>query len=487
MSLNIPAIGKTLCSILVILGVAMLLPLLASLYYGERDVALIFVKVLLPLVLVGGAGCWLIHPRQSSLRARDGLLTVALVWIAASLLGSLPYWLTGSVDSLADAIFESTASFTTTGASVMPDVESAPRGVLLWRALVQWLGGMGILIFAISILPALGIGGQKMARAETPSPIIDKLTPRMSDSARILYLIYISFTVILMLLLLAGGLDVFDALSVALASVASGGFHIHQESLGYYNSFYVELLVSVFTVLVCVNFNLYYKLARGRIKEFFADRELLVFLALLLGGGLLISADLFFSDTAASAGDAFRLGFFQSVSAGTTAGHTTADVTLWPRFSQLVLILLMLTGACGSSTGSGIKVVRVIVLFKLIHKGVSARLHPRAVVPIKIHGRPIAEETVTGMVSYFGLYTFIFAFSLLVVSLQNLDLNTTFSAVLACLNNTGLGLGLVGPTGSFHVFSDPIKLYLSFLMIVGRLELFTILMLFMPGFWNPDR
>lgn len=487
MNLNFAAIFKTLCSVLVILGAAMLFPLLAALYYDENREALIFGCVAFPLMLAAGAVCLRLQPRQTVMRARDGLLTVALVWLAASLVGSIPYAFSGAVDGVIDAIFESTAAFTTTGASVLTDIETTPRSLLLWRSLVQWLGGMGILIFAISILPALGIGGQKMARAETPSPLtMDKLAPRMSDSAKILYLFYLAFTLVLFLLLRLGGVDRFDSLIVTFASVASGGIHIHSGGLAYYGSLYVEVLVTFFTILVCVNFTLYYKLVQGRIREFFSDRELLTFLSLLAAGGLLISANLFFTDTAA-VGDSARMGFFHAVAAGTTTGHATADVTLWPLFSQALLVMLMLVGACGSSTGSGVKVVRFMVLFKLIQRGVTARLHPRAVFPIKLHGRPLPEETVTAMVSYLGLYFFVFAASVLILSLENLDVSTTLTAVIACLNNIGMGLGEIGPAGSFHVFSDFSKLYLCGLMIAGRLELFTIFMLFIPGFWDPDR
>jgi trk system potassium uptake protein TrkH len=346
---------------------------------------------------------------------------------------------------------------------------------------------MGILVFAISILPALGISGQHMAKAETPGIFLSKVTPRMTDSAKILYVIYIFFTLAAIILFKLGGLNTFDAFIAAMGSVASGGLSNYSGGISYFNSGYIELVAATFTILTCINFTLYYNIVKRKWKEFFGDLELRVFLLILLGSGILISANLWLSGSYGSIGESLRYGLFQSSASMTTTGHFSANFDSWPTFSKMVLFLLMLIGASSSSTGGGMKVIRISILIKLIRRGVFMRIHPNAIAPVKIQGKALPQEMLSGVMSFLSLYAFIFTLSALVLSLENLDFLTTITAVAATMNNVGTGMGLVGPEGSFALFSGFTKIYLSFLMLMGRLELFTVILLFMPSFWNPDR
>ncbi len=487
MSLNLRAIVKILSFVMVLLSMAMLPSLLVSLIYGEYATAVAFLKIIAPLLVLGAVTAIRIKTRSPKLRLREGFLVVALSWLLASLVGALPYLLTGTIDSFVNAFFESTSGFTTTGASVISDVESLPNGILFWRSFCQWLGGMGILIFAISILPTLGISGQRIARAETPGPTLNKVVPRMSDTAKILYGIYVSFTFAAVALLMAGGLNLFDAFIAAFGSVASGGLSNYNMGISHFDSSYVEFIVAFFTILACINFTLYYSILRGKWRSFFADRELRAFFFILVGGVALITGNLWFSGSYGSFVDSLRFGFFQTSAFLTTTGHYSTDFNLWPSFSKMVLFLLMLIGGCSSSTGGGIKVIRVVILLRLILRGFYVRLHPRAVVPLKIQGKPVSTEVMTGVMSFLYLYVLVFMLSSLILSFENLDLLTTFTATAAALNNVGTGLELIGPTGTFGLFSVFSKYYLCFLMLMGRLELFTIILLFTPSFWNPDR
>lgn len=487
MAMNFPAIIKILGFITVLIGGAMIPSVLVSVLYGEYHTALMFTLIILPVLVMGIIVSRQIKVRVSKLKLREGFCVVAFSWLLVSLIGCLPYLVTGTVDGFVNAFFEATSGFTTTGASIITDVEIIPKGILFWRSFCQWLGGMGILIFAISILPTLGISGQRMAKAESPGVTLNKVVPRMADSAKILYIIYVSFTLAAVVLLMLGGLNLFDAFIAALGCVASGGLSNYNGGISHFNSTYIEFIVTSFTVLACINFTLYYSVIRGKWREFFSDQELRVFLLILSCGGLFITANLLATGSYDSVYQALRHGLFQASAFMTTTGHFSTDFDLWPAFSKMVLLLLMLIGASSSSTGGGIKVIRIVMLFKILRRGVFMRLHPNAVVPIKIQGKTISSEMVSGVMSFLALYTFIFMLSGLILSLENLDFLTIITTVTATLNNVGTGMELVGPTGSFALFSDFSKIYLCLLMLMGRLELFTIILLFTPAFWNPDR
>jgi trk system potassium uptake protein TrkH len=487
MALNYSAIIKIISFIAILLGGAMVPSALVSLIYREYHTALVFAGIILPILAIGILVNLLIKVKISKMKVREGFFVVALTWLFASLIGTLPYLITGVVEGFPDAFFEAASGFTTTGASILTDIETLPKGLLFWRSFCQWLGGMGILVFAISILPALGISGQHMAKAETPGIFLSKVTPRMTDSAKILYIIYIFFTLIAILLFKLGGLNTYDAFIAAMGSVASGGLSNYSGGISYFNNGYIELIAATFTVLTCINFTLYYNIVKGKWKEFFGDLELRVFLIILIVAGVLISVNLWLSGGYGSFGESLRFGLFQSSAAATTTGHFSANFDSWPTFSKMLLFLLMLIGASSSSTGGGMKVIRISILVKLVRRGIFMRIHPNAVAPVKIQGRALPQEMLSGVMSFLSLYAFIFTLSTLVLSLENLDFLTTITAVAAALNNVGTGMGLVGPEGSFALFSGFSKIYLSFLMLMGRLELFTIILLFMPSYWNPDR
>lgn len=487
MHLNFRIIANILGVILVVLGFSMVPSIFVSLLYGEGRIALAFLWVLAPVIAAGFLLHRYVKPTNPRLKVREGFVVVGASWILASLIGAVPYMVAGVFPDFIDAFFESTSSFTTTGSTIIQNVEALPRGLVFWRSFSQWLGGMGILVFAVSLLPALGISGQQIATAETPGPTLSKLKPKMADSAKLLYWIYGSLTLAAIVLLLAGGLNLFDACIVAFGSVASGGLINYSDGAAHFDSAYVEFVIALFTTLACVNFTLYYHLVKGQLHSFLRDRELHTFLTLLASGILLVTLDLWLTDTAGSLPSAFRQAFFHTTSFATTTGVFSVNYDAWPSFSKMILFLLMMIGACSASTGGGIKVIRVVVLVRLILRGFFIRLHPRAVVPIKVDNKVISSDNMAGIMSFLYLYLFIYIFSVFVLSFENMDMVTTFTATGAILNNIGAGFGLVGPTGTFAVFSPFSKLYLSFLMIAGRLELFTILLWFMPSFWNPDR
>lgn len=487
MGFNGKAILKILGYVLILLGLAMVPSVLVSMLYKEYKVAVLFVSIIVPIVAFGIALSSLMKVQKPRLKVREGFLVVSTTWFLASILGALPFLLTGSVKTVIDALFESTSAFTTTGATVIANIEGLPKGVVFWRSFSQWLGGMGILVFAISLLPALGISGQHMARAETPGPSLNKIAPRMTDSAKILYLIYLGFTLVEVILLLLGGLNLYDALIATFGSVSVGGLSNYNIGISYFNSLYVESVVSAFTILVCLNFTLYYMAITGKWSDFFADREFRLFLLILGFAFVLVSANLWLTDTFDSIWTSLRHGFFQVTAFMTTTGHYSSNFDLWPSFSKMVLLLLMIIGASSSSVGGGIKVIRVLVLFKLVQRGAFRRLHPRAVVPIKINNKVLPTDSMAGIMSFLHLYIIIFVISVLLLSFENLDFLSTITATASMLNNVGTGFELVGPNGTFAQFSGFSKLYLCFLMLMGRLELFTIILLFTKSFWNPNR
>lgn len=487
MHLNYRIVLKILGVVIAILGISMIPSALVSILYREYRVAASFFFILVPMVAIGLLMHRYVKPKSPRLKLREGFVVVGASWLIASFFGAFPYLIAGALPTFIDAFFESTSSFTTTGSSIILNIEAMPQGLVFWRSFSQWLGGMGILVFAVSLLPALGISGQQIANTETPGSSLNKLKPKMPDSAKLLYAIYGGLTLSAIALLLLGGLNLFDSCIVAFGSVASGGFINYSAGAAHFDSAYVEFVIALFTILACLNFTLYYSLVRGELRHFLKDRELQTFFSIFGVGFLLVSLNLWLSDTASSVGEALRFALFHTASFATTTGVYSENYDLWPSFSKMILFILMMIGACSASTGGGIKIIRIMVLVKLILRGFFIRLHPRAVVPIKIQNKVVTSDSMAGIMSFLYLYVFIYVVSVFVLSFENMDLVTTFSATGAILNNIGAGFGLVGPGGSFAVFSPFSKLYMSFLMITGRLELFTILLFFMPSFWNPDR
>ena len=487
MVLNYRLITKITASIMILIGFSMAPSALVAFLYGEKAVAWAFLKCIVPMILVGAVLTKKIRAFSQTLRIKDGFLIVALCWFVASLLGALPFVVTGAIPSYVDAFFETVSGFTTTGSSILTDIEVLPKGILFWRSFTHWLGGMGILVFFVALLPSLGIGGQSIIHAETTGPIKDKITAKISDSAKLLYLIYLGMTLLEVLLLTFGGMNLYDSLIHTFGTVGTGGLSNYNSSIGGFNSAYIDVVIAVFMTLAGVNFNLYYHMLKGKVKDFFSDYELRGYLLILGGSVLLIAWNLRSTDTFQSLPEALRYSFFQSSSIITTTGFSTANFDAWPTFSKAVLFLLMFVGGCSSSTGGGMKVIRVLILLKLIRRGMYRRLHPRAVVPVKLAGKALPSEVVSGVTSFAFLYIGLIFLGTLALSLENLDLVSTLTAILASIGNIGPGFQLVGPTMNYSIFSDPAKIFLSVYMIIGRLELFTIVLLVMPSFWNPDR
>lgn len=419
-----------------------------------------------------------------SIGAKDGLAIVTFGWLVASMLGALPLYLAGSAGYV-DSFFEIVSGFTTTGATIFSDIETLPRGIIFWRSFTHWIGGMGILVFTLALLPALGIGGFQIYKAETPGPSEGKITPRLKDTAKILYLIYSTITLSQVALLIIGGMSTFDAFVHTFGTVGTGGFSSKNLSVGAYNSTYIHLVVAIFMVISGVNFSLYYSLFRRKLIDLFKDEELKLYLKIIGISSLAIALDLWLLNYN-SIGFSLRDAFFQVSSIMTTTGYSTVDFDLWPTFSKGILLMLMFVGASAGSTGGGMKVIRILVMLKLIRREVGKVYHPRAVMPIKINNKVMSNETIARINSFLALYLALFLFSTLMVSIEGVDLVTAMSSVAATLGNIGPGLELVGPTLNYDFYSIPTKLWLSALMLLGRLELFTIIALVAPKKWRVD-
>ena len=381
-----------------------------------------------------------------------------------------------------DAFFETVSGFTTTGASILTDVESLSRGGLFWRSFTHWVGGMGVLVFVMAILPMTDGHGMHLMRAEVPGPSVGKLVSRMSDSAKILYGIYLAMTVIEIILLLAGGMPLFDACVHAFGTAGTGGFSNRALSVGTYQNAYYDIVIGVFMLLFGVNFNLYYFLLVRRFREVFRSEELRAYLLIVTASVLAITVNIV--HIYGSAATSLRHAFFQVSSIITTTGYSTVDFNTWPTFSKAILVVLMFVGACAGSTGGGIKVSRILILLKSSLADMRKMLHPNAVTTVRLEGKPLTEKNIRGAHVFISVYLVVFVASFLLLSLEQFDLVTTFTALAACINNIGPGLEMVGPMGSFAAFSPASKLLLSFDMLVGRLEIFPMLLLFAPSIWK---
>lgn len=488
-NLNYQIIVKILAFITLLTGLFMLPAVFCAYYYREWHMLQALGFSAAVTMLFGGTILYFLQPvkPKAHLRAREGYLVVSLCWVIASLFGALPYFVSGFAPDFIDSFFESVAGFTTTGCTALHNA-IMPKSLLLWKAISHWLGGMGILIFVVSILPTLGVNGQLIAQAESPGPVLQKMAVKMSDSAKILYLMYLSFTIIeTVLLCLDPSMTTFDALINTLGSISTGGLFAHPNGIGYYDSLYVELVISVFTILSSVNFILYFYLLKRQWRNILEDVELRSFLCILTVAVAACTAVLCFVGNYPSFGKALRDSFFQVVSVITTSGYSSVDYTVWPTTCKIILFTLMFVGGCAASTCGSIKVVRILILFKLIFRGFYKRIHPRAVIAIKFGDRSVSAPMVSSITAFIFIYMAVFFLSAIILSLQGLDLETTISTSASLLSNTGIAFGEVGATSNYSIFSNPLKLYLCLIMIMGRLELFTIIILFTRSFWGKDR
>lgn len=478
--MKLKSILKLLSLLLVIIAIFLLACAASSAWFREGE------KVLLSFLIPAG-GCvlfcalvfWLTPGNERPyFSAKSGYLFVSLAWVSASLVGCLPFILSGAIPSFTDAYFETMSGFTTTGASILADVEVVPRSILLWRSMTHWLGGMGIVVLTVAIFPLLGLGGLQLMEAEAPGPSVDKITPRMAGTAKIFWFIYIILTAAEVALLRLGGMGLFDAVTHTFGTVATGGFSTWNQSVGHFNSPYAEVVITVFMVLAGMNFSLFFKLSKGRLHDVARDSELRAYLFVFFAAAAAIAIDLVRNGVFASAGEAFRYGAFQSASILTTTGYATANFDLWPPFSRVVLFVLMFIGGCSGSTAGGMKVQRYLVLLKQSVVELKYLVFPRGVFTVRVNGEPVRNMLVFDTASFFFMYFITAIVCTLVVASTGNGLETSLTAVLATLGNIGPGLGRVGPAGNFGFLPDYATWTLSFAMLAGRLELYTVFVLF---------
>ena len=451
-----------------------------GLIYREKSVWAIFATMLLCLV-IGVPMVLLKRPKQAVFYAKDGFVSVGLSWVALSVMGALPFVISGSIPHPVDALFETVSGFTTTGSSILSDVEALPKCMLFWRSFTHWVGRMGVLVFMLTILPMSGGYHMNLMRAESPGPSVERFVPTVKSTAKILYGIYICLSLLELLLLLVGKMPMFDALTLTFGTAGTGGFGIKNDSIGSYTT-YQQTVITIFMILFGVNFNVYFLFLLKKIRQGLKNEELRAYLGIILGAILLITVNI-----AGKFGNpflAFHHAAFQVGSIITTTGYSTVDFNTWPTFSKTVLVLLMFIGASAGSTGGGIKVSRIVILAKSVKKELKQYLHPHSISKIKMDGKPVEHEVVRSINVFLIAYLLIYAVSILIVSLDNFDFTTTFTSVAATINNIGPGLDLVGPAANFGILSVPSKLVLIFDMLAGRLEIFPLLLLFVPDTWR---
>lgn len=480
--MNYRIIVRTLGFILLFEAVFFLVPVLTAIFYHEVEIWH-FLLSMLVCVAVGGA-CLLVKAKDGSMYAKEGFVIVALSWIVMSLFGALPFWLSGAIPSYIDALFETVSGFTTTGATILPSgaaIEALPKSLLMWRSFTHWIGGMGVLVFIMVFLPLSGGRNINLLKAESTGASVSKLVPKMRSTARILYLIYTALTV-LEFVLLVFDMPVFEAITVSFGTAGTGGFAVKGDSLAGYSA-YAQIVVTVFMILFSINFTSFYLILCGRLKEAF-NTEIRTFLCIVFVAIALITLNLCLTEYGYSIGEAILHSAFSVASIISTTGFVTTNFDLWPAFSKSILVLLMFIGSCAGSTGGGMKVSRVVVLFKGATHEMKRIMHPRQVKKIAVDKHIVEHEVVRGINGFFFAYVLIFITSLLIVSLNGFDLVTNFTGVAATLNNIGPGLGMVGPDGNFAAFSDLSKLVFIFDMLAGRLEVFPMLVLFAPSTWR---
>lgn len=449
-----------------------LLPSVGMAIY-DKDGTLLGLILVIAIMLSVGVAAFSIAPRDMVVAPKDGLLIVSLAWLVASLFGALPMYLCTKM-TYVDSFFEVVSGFTTTGASVIPAIEDLPRSIVLWRSVTHWIGGMGILVFTISLLPKLGVGGFQIFKAESPGPVAGKIESTVSQTAKRLYSIYMVITTVLFLLLLIGGMSPFDAIIHTLGVVGTGGFSSRNNSVGAFGGMFIPLVLSIFMVICGTNFAVHYQIFRRKFKEIIHNEEVLLFLGIVVFATLAITLNLY-SAGYNTISMTFRDAFFQVTSIISTSGFSNADYDLWPSFSKYVLLCLMFIGSCAGSTAGGIKVIRIVVLIKLIKREIQKVVHPKAVLPITVNGQIVSDEIIMGINAYIGIYLGVAMISVAFITLTGMDFVSSLSSVATMLSNVGPGFGAVGPTKNFAAFSPVYKVYFSMLMLLGRLEFFTIL------------
>ena len=455
---------------------------LVSLGYGEQDYKYFFISALITIAVTLSIFPF-VRNTTRNLGKREGYIVVSLVWVVFSIFGALPFYISGAIPNYTDAFFETMSGFTTTGASILNDIEALSHGMLFWRSITQWLGGMGIIVMAIAILPILGIGGMQLFIAEVPGPTPDKLHPRIKETAKRLWGIYILLTAVESILLILGGMSVFDAINHSFTTMATGGYSTKQLSIAYFNSPYIEYVISIFMFLAGMNFTLSFFALKLDFKKIIKNEEFRwYFLGVLLttvfiGLSLIVHREI-------GVEKAFRDALFQVVSILTTTGYATVDYMLWPPFVIVIIFLLMFVGGSAGSTGGGPKIIRIMLLLKNSYYEFKRIIHPKAIIPVSLNKHAVDPKIIANIQAFLVVYTLVFVLGTIIMSSIGLDLDSSMGAVIACLGNIGPGIADVGPANNFYDIPTVGKWFLSFAMLVGRLELFTVLVLFTPHFWK---
>ena len=477
--MNLKLVAHTLGRVVSLEGICMVLSLVCSFLVGDGQ----HIPFLISIAICFAVGIPLsyIKPKEKRLFSRDGFATVALSWISLSIFGAIPFIVSGVIPNFIDAFFETASGFTTTGASILKDVEVVPKSILFWRSFTHWIGGMGVIVFLVAILPLSGGSNMHLMKAESTGPSVGKLVPKVKSTAKILYTIYFGITVTLLVLLLCGGMNLFEALCTTFGTVGTGGFGFKNSSMAEYST-YIQVVVTVFMMLCGINFSVYYLILIRKFSLAFRSTEMWTYLGIIAVSVIVITFNcmpLFDGFAVALKHSAFQVG-----SIITTTGYTTSDYNLWPELSKAILVMLMFIGACAGSTGGGIKVCRILMLVKSIVKEIKIASHPKSTHKVILDGRTVEHETVRNVNVFMVSYLVIFAFSVLIISIDNFDFTTNFTAVTATINNIGPGLAGVGPTSNFSGYSNLSTLVLAFDMLIGRLEIFPLLVLFSPQAWK---
>lgn len=480
-NVNFRVVSKTLGMLLVCEALFMLPSLAVATYYKGVDIQAFALSVLLTGLV--GVPLTFLKTGKKSIYTRDGFAIVALGWILTSLFGALPFYISGAIPSYIDSFFEASSGFTTTGASILTHIADLPKGILFWRSFTHWVGGMGVIVLTLAILPSVGTGALQMMKAESPGPTPGKIVPRVAETAKILYSIYLVITIVEIILLRISGLPLFDAAIHTFGTVGTGGFSNMNLSVGEYNNVYAEIIISIFMFICGGNFTLYYQMYKGDLTAPFKDEEFRFYLKTVLLAIALITINLYGS-VFSSIWESLRHSSFQVVSIISTTGYVSTNFETWGMFSKIILFMLMFVGGCAGSTGGAIKNIRFLLLFKVMKRELLQIIHPKAIYTVRFGSRAVDERTISEVLGFFFMYIVIFIVAVLTVSLDNMDWATTISSVAATIGNVGPGFGIVGAVGNYSTLSDLSKIVLSMCMIIGRLEIYPILLLALPSFWK---
>lgn len=477
--MNLKMITYILGRMIGVEALVLLIPAIVASVYKENAFPFLVTSVgLMIFALIAGRK----KPENSTIYGKEGFVIIASAWILWSIFGAIPFYISGTIPSYVDAVFETVSGFTTTGSTILTDIATMPKGMNFWRCLTHWIGGMGVLVFVMVIVSLEEKNSMHLMRAEVPGPEKDKLVPRARESAKILYGMYFLLTLTEIILLRLGGMNWYDSVIHSFSTAGTGGFSNRNESIAYYDSAYVDGIITLFMILFGINFNMYYLLLLRKVKAVFKNEEVKTYLGIILAGTLAITVNIIHIYEKPLR--AFRYAVFQVASIITTTGFATADFNLWPEFSKCILLALMVVGACAGSTGGGMKVSRVLILLKGLKRDLKQMIHPKSINIVKVNGKKVGEDTVKNAFTYLIAYMTIMVVSILIVSVNNFDFATTFSGVLTTMNNVGPGIAAVGPIENFAAFSPVSKMVFCFDMLVGRLEIFPFLVLFSPDLWR---